>query len=172
MIPALVAMNLRWLDQAERLLRSLGDVEYTVAAGEHRAGSHMRHILEFYECFLEGCLIGHIDYDARRRDIQLETEREAALQRVAQTRARLAALTDAVDRLLQVRMEDAPAELGLQAFLDSSMARELQLLSSHTVHHFAILATGLRLLGIEVEPDFGVAPSTLRYRASRRQEAA
>jgi hypothetical protein len=40
------------------------------------------------------------------------------------------------------------------------MARELGMLLSHTVHHYALIAMLLRARGIEPPADFGVAPST------------
>jgi hypothetical protein len=49
----------------------------------------------------------------------------------------------------------------------SSTGRELQTLSSHTIHHFALIAMTLRVLGHKVDRDFGMAPSTLRYMSSR-----
>ena len=52
------------------------------------------------------------------------------------------------------------------------ISRELQVLSSHTVHHFALIAVTLRMHGVEMDPDFGMAPSTLRYLASKTAEAA
>jgi hypothetical protein len=65
-----------------------------------------------------------------------------------------------VDGSVQVRAEDA------EPYLSSTIGRELQSLSSHTVHHFALIAMSLRAMGIPVEEDFGVAPSTLRYRTA------
>jgi hypothetical protein len=51
--------------------------------------------------------------------------------------------------------------------MESSISRELQVLSSHTIHHFALIAITLRMHGVEMDPDFGMAPSTLRYLASK-----
>ena len=68
-----------------------------------------------------------------------------------------------------------PAPLGYAVSnhcVKKSVSRELQVLSSHTIHHFALIAMTLRLHGIEMDPDFGMAPSTLRYLASRAAEAA
>jgi hypothetical protein len=45
----------------------------------------------------------------------------------------------------------------------STALRELQFLVSHTVHHYAVIALILRARGLEPGPDFGVAPSTLKY---------
>jgi uncharacterized damage-inducible protein DinB len=44
----------------------------------------------------------------------------------------------------------------------SSVGRELQHLINHTVHHYAFVALILRLQGVAIEDDFGVAPSTLQ----------
>ncbi|NIP97468.1 MAG: hypothetical protein GWO24_30170, partial [Akkermansiaceae bacterium] len=44
------------------------------------------------------------------------------------------------------------------------LGRELQFLVSHTVHHFAMIGGICRALGVALEDDFGVAPSTIRHR--------
>ena len=56
--------------------------------------------------------------------------------------------------------------------MTSSIGREMQALASHTVHHFALIAMTLQALGFHLDRDFGMAPSTLRYQASRKVEAA
>ena len=45
----------------------------------------------------------------------------------------------------------------------SSVARELQFLVSHTVHHDALIAAAARHLGVDVDSCYGIAPSTLRF---------
>lgn len=47
--------------------------------------------------------------------------------------------------------------------------RELQFLLSHTVHHFALIATLLERFEIGVPEDFGIAPSTLKYWQAQAQ---
>jgi hypothetical protein len=69
-------------------------------------------------------------------------------------------------------MEDADSKAVCEGFMESSISRELQVLSSHTVHHFALIAITLRVHGVEIDSDFGMAPSTLRYLASKTAEAA
>jgi uncharacterized damage-inducible protein DinB len=174
--PPLIETNVRWLHQALRLVARLDDAAYkTTPRGLafHRAGAHLRHILEFYQCFLEGLDSSRIDYDARRRDHAIEHSRDAAS---AAIRAILRALETSRDlcqeRIIWVRMEDADCLGAGEGFLQSSLSRELQVLSSHTVHHFALIAITLRMHGVEIDPDFGMAPSTLRYLASKTAEAA
>jgi hypothetical protein len=166
----LVETNIEWLRQASSLVARLDDGTYAASPREivpQRVGSHLRHVLEFYECFLDGLKIGRIDYDRRRRDQSIENSRVAALDRIGSLISRLenAALLDS-DSRLGVRIEDCDDEL----YLDSSVGRELQALSSHTIHHFALIAVTLRLLGVEMDPAFGMSPSTLRYRASKGAE--
>src|SRR5262249_32005358 len=110
---------------------------------------------------------------ARRRDPTVESQREAA---VVEIRALIRALESASDlhgeRIVWVRMEDADGCGVPDAFMESSVSRELQGLSGHPVHHLALIAMSLRMLGVDVDPDFGVALSTLRYQRSQTAEAA
>jgi hypothetical protein len=173
---ALVATNIRWLRQALRLVERLDDTVYSATApgfAPHRAGSHLRHILEFYQCFLEGLDWSHIDYDSRRRDEAIERSRHAASMSI---RAVIQALEShnglREERIVWVRMEEAEASGLRDSFMESSISRELQVLSIHTVHHFALIAVTLRAHGIQMDLDFGMAPSTLRHLASKAEEAA
>jgi len=173
-LQALIGANTRWLNQAIRLVGTLSDSAYAdMPAGlpPHRAGSHLRHILDFYDSFLAGVESGAIDYDARGRDRQTEHDRQHAMERMRGIIGRL----DGIDVLRQgealvVRMEDFDDEAGLNPWLPSSLSRELQTLSSHTIHHFALIAVTIKAHGVALDPDFGMAPSTLRY--AKHQEAA
>src|SRR5215831_1401059 len=173
-LSALVATNIRWLRQALHLLERLDDSVYSSTApcfAPHRVGSHLRHVLEFYQCFLDGLDSSHIDYDSRRRDESIERSRHTASIAI---RSIIYALDTSAEqeRIVWVRMEDAEASGASESFMESSLSRELQALSSHTVHHFALIAVTLRAHGVQMDPDFGMAPSTLRHLASQTAEAA
>jgi hypothetical protein len=172
---ALIQINVRWLQQALSLLDRLNDAGYTTSPrtmAPHRAGAHLRHILEFYRCFLEGLPDSHIDYDARRRDAQIETHREYAATTIRRIIHALETSRELrQERIVWVRMEDCDGGVR-DPFMESSISRELQVLSSHTIHHFALIAMTLRVHGVEMDPEFGMAPSTLRYLASQTAEAA
>jgi hypothetical protein len=173
---ALIEMNIRWLRQMLRLLPELADDAYTTPPPKLaplRANSHLRHVLEFYECFFDGLEWSHIDYDARRRDESVETSRLVAMERINGLIEQFES-TQALqsDCLVFVKAEDADSMHLPDPYLISSIGRELSVLSSHTVHHFALIAIALRAHGIEPGSEFGVAPSTLRFRESSRREAA
>jgi hypothetical protein len=171
---ALIATNIRWLRQALRLLERLDDSVYSGAApgfAPHRVGAHLRHVLEFYQCFLDGLDSSHIDYDSCRRDESIERSRHIASTAI---RSIIHALNSRAEqeRIDWVRMEDGEASGVRDSFMESSVSRELQVLSSHTVHHFALIAMTLRAHGLQMDADFGVAPSTIRYLAPKTPEAA
>lgn len=165
----LIETNIALLEQGLELLESLTDSTYSQRLPvlfSNRIGAQMRHILEFYECFFDGLTSRRIDYDARRRDASVEEMRSAATHRIKALLERFESDSLVkVDRSIQVRMEDAPARWGNHALVASSTTRELQALTSHTIHHYALIAMALRTLNIEVPQGFGVAPSTLRYQA-------
>lgn len=166
----LISVNIDWLRQALSLLARMDDATYNFSpelVAPHRVGGHLRHVLEFYECFLDGVESSYIDYDARQRDPLVETSRQAAASKVCSLIRRLdetAILRR--DSPVFVRMESSETERPPDVFLLSSMCRELQALSSHTIHHFALIAMTLRVMGFPVGAEFGMSPSTLRYRAS------
>ena len=88
----LIGLNITWLRQAEALLDRISDAVYTASPSDlapHKAGSHLRHILEFYECFLAGLARARIDYDARKRDLSVQTSRAAAQKRIRSLLRRL-----------------------------------------------------------------------------------
>lgn len=162
----LIEINLRWLEQAAALLGRLDDASYSATPpgfAPHRAGGHLRHVLDFYDSFLAGVRAGRIDYDARTRCERTATVRGVALERIHRLQGALRELR--ADRELLVRREDAEARE--DTWLRSSLRRELQVLSSHTVHHFALIAMTLRAQGVTLEASFGMAPSTLRYERER-----
>jgi len=171
----LLQVNVDWLRQASNLLQRIDDRTYAeppAGLAPHRVGAHLRHILEFYECFLAGLEWSHIDYDARKRDQSVETSRSTAIERIRSIVNRLLSAPELNgDSIIFVRMEDAPLDGDGDPFLTSSIGRELQVLSSHTIHHFALIAVTLQAHGLKVDADFGTAPSTLRYRAVTRAKS-
>lgn len=128
-------------------------------------GMHVRHVLEFYSCLLDGvqnaCMI---NYDLRQRDIRLETDHHTA--------------SETIDQIINLLRNEGRVDTGLiiHSGVDeedrmshlSSFKRELLYLSEHTTHHMATIQMIAHLLAIAyVFPaGFGLAPSTINYRAT------
>lgn len=165
---SVIAANLGLLDQGTELIAALPDDAYgSLAADAKPVGPHFRHVFEHYSCFLDGLDAARIDYDGRQREQAIETERRAALARIAELRAGLIALDGAeLDRAVDARLESGLGE-DAEQWSRTTLRRELHFLLSHTVHHYALIALILAKRGIEVGAEFGVAPSTLKYWQSR-----
>lgn len=132
-------------------------------------GQHTRHIVEFYQCLLNGFTHGEeVNYDARERNLRIETDKVYAMQ----------VLEYSIEQITQI-WADKPMILQ-QSFgtsevqhISTSFFRELTYLIEHTIHHLAIIKIGLT----ETYPDiclsanFGVAHSTIQYRASQQTSA-
>jgi hypothetical protein len=166
--PGIVSANLALLEQGYALIDRLTDAQYGGGDGLPKpAGPHFRHVLEHYSCFLAGLPARRIDYDGRAREAAIETRRAAALGRIRQLVGGLMPLAAAdLEAGAEVRLE---CGLGAEReqWSRSTVRRELQFLLSHTIHHYALIGLLLERLGVDVGPDFGVAPSTLKHRQSQ-----
>lgn len=167
-LATLVSENVKVLRHAALVVGGLdegrfGDPPAAVAGSS--VGPHVRHCLDFYDSFLVGLPAGRVDYNLRLRDLATERSPDVA-------RTRLACVADALERIgascfgsaLRVRADGAGDVDDPTSWSRSSVARELQFLLSHTIHHFALVAILLRAHGVEPGEEFGVAPSTLEHR--------
>jgi hypothetical protein len=168
----LLKQNAVLMDQAGEVLARIPGALYCKSSifGGQRIGAQIRHIVEFYDCLFEGIERGRVNYDARRRDPVIESDRLAAIERIRAIRERL--LSDAFPAV-DFEVLIAP-EGGADADFASSLGRELQAVGSHTVHHFALIAMLLAAAGVDVPANFGVSRATMKYRAEAdaRAEAA
>lgn len=159
--------NAAFLRQGLELIRNLDDEQFQDAPAPFSRGgigAHFRHILDHYDAFLAGLSSGRVDYDRRERDANLEERRDVADAKIDSILRALARLGGAeADRPLEVAMDCGAGPGAPHVWSPSSVARELQFLVSHTVHHYAVIAAIARLFGVEPGSDFGVAPSTLKY---------
>jgi len=172
----LISTNIAWLRQALALVQQLDDASFRSSPpglAPHRVGSHLRHVLEFYECFLDGLDSLNVDYDARKRNDSLANNRQAAIQKIFSILRRFEDDSQLRrDSVIFVRMENADPTTVQDLYLCSSVSSELQALSSHTIHHFALIAITLRVHGFAVDPEFGMSPSTLRFHVDRELAAS
>lgn len=160
----LVRENVAALTQAVDLLERLPDQLFTNNAEawfDSGVGRHMRHIMDFYATFFDGLPAGTIDYDARKRRPELESNRTAATSKLREIMAELETI-DNPERVVMSKTDGHQRDPAA-AFSPSTVGRELQFLASHTVHHFAMVAMILDRQGFKTPETFGIAPSTLAY---------
>lgn len=157
------------LEQALTLLEALDDAQYADRRGNWSpVGAQLRHVLEHYQSYLSGLPERAIDYDARRRDVTIETSRLRAAAVVRDLMKQLAvAETIPAETPVHVKME-CDSGSGTPNWAASSIGRELQFLVSHSVHHFALIRLLIAGDGISLDPDFGIAPSTVSHARATR----
>ncbi|MCB9898231.1 MAG: hypothetical protein H6825_09530 [Planctomycetes bacterium] len=163
----LIQDNVALVRQGIALLESLDDELFVARPPGLPAGGvgpQFRHVLDYYRCFVRDVARGRVDYDLRERDPEVETERRVAIARLGSLVRDLAALGLDDDTVaLHVKADVDPAAPPDETWSPSSVRRELMFLASHTVHHYALIAVTLGAHGVQVAPEFGVAPSTLRH---------
>ena len=158
------------LHQGLMLLMELDETTYkTVAGAPHSAsiGQHYRHVLDHFICLADGIASGVIDYDARSRNRELETNRGSARETTIQLSTLFGSLgTSQVAAKYRVLYSvgysnDEALEI------DTLLAREIAFCVSHAIHHFAIIRLVCAHFSIALPSEFGVAPSTLKYRVAQ-----
>lgn len=170
----LISDNIACLNQGADLIGRCGPDHYSEKVPQcfnSSIGGHIRHMLDHFQCLLGGISDSRgagidtavrIDYDARQRDVLVETDLQVGIERIDEICSILKQLDGDHNPLVAVKMDtgsDAP-----DLWTSSTLQRELQFLLSHMVHHYALIATIGRIIGIQIPPSFGLAPSTLRYR--------
>ncbi len=161
----LVQSNIDILKQLVSALNYFEETHYQKQgiAKSSSIGMHMRHIIEFYQEFFLACgTTPHKDicYDARQRNLFLETSRKSALQELQTLEAEFNAMTlDDKTMTLSV-IVDAEAPL---IPLATSLHRELYHLLDHTIHHMALIKTLAQQQELTLNDDFGVAKATQKH---------
>lgn len=126
-------------------------------------GEHLRHTFEFYDCLLLGLETGTVNYDERKRNTEIANNCAYAIE----------VMEVLIDRLKTVQTDFSIELMTKESALpnvQTSLARELVYCLDHAIHHQALIKIGLKELGCYalVNEDFGVAYSTLRYRAEKK----
>ena len=149
------------------LIEQISNEDYTKEINGASLGAHFRHCIDFAYNLLKGLESGEINYNNRERDIGIEVNKEHAKER-------LLFLSESLKTISVESFSDkvlSSSEIEDKLWLESTIARELEFLHSHTVHHYAIINEKLKSAGIKVKYGFGVAPSTLKYWAENKTQS-
>lgn len=129
-------------------------------------GQHLRHILEFYDCLLDGMRGGRVNYDRRRRDLRISNDRFFALQRMDEIIDQLSKSGSVQPMFLEGQFSTDESEL---IVTPTSWQRELIYCLEHSIHHQALIRVVLQETGLVhlIDHDFGIASSTIRFQQSK-----
>jgi uncharacterized damage-inducible protein DinB len=166
MIKSIVNQNKNVLMQIHASIALLSNNEYAERLeilSNSSIGMHIRHIVEFYECLVKGMQSTIINYDARQRNLEVETNKEFSLEC-------LLAIVDAMDNFEKDTQLQLLANLENEAELfkmPTSIFRELYYLLEHTTHHMAIIKMAFldHFTAHQLSATYGVASSTLQYQS-------
>lgn len=120
-------------------------------------GQHTRHIIELYQCLLEGYAGAAVYYDKRKRDRLIEQNVQVAVDRLQRIQSTLALPKRKL--LIYYELE------GNEQKIVSNYHREVMYNLEHTIHHQALIKVAIeQFTDIPLPESFGVAPSTMQYR--------
>lgn len=153
-------MCLSVFEQLAHLLAALTAEEYRrplPLLADATVGQHVRHVVEFYQCLLQGLPTGEVSYDRRPRNPALEQDP----QRAAAATSRLADALGQLQPALPLRLTQTHG-----APVATNAARELLYCREHAVHHLAIVRIGVHhyFPHVVLPAQLGVAGATLRFR--------
>jgi hypothetical protein len=155
------------LAQFSDLLLKLTADQYAMPAtvlNNNSVGQHLRHTLEFFLCLERGAKEGVVNYDQRQHDKLIESDKYIA----ASTISRIVNFINNSGPDVSLILE---ASYGLNndelIRVETNLTRELVYNIEHAVHHMAIMKMAIREVApsLSLPDDFGIAASTLRYKA-------
>lgn len=151
------------IDQLKELLETLTDEQYArkvAVLSNASIGQHIRHVIEFFRELEKGYYTGVVNYDARKRNDAIATQRRVAITELIA----IAAVVAKKNKSLKLAADFGEGDSDF-CEVPTNYLRELVYNLEHTIHHMALLRIGVRAVAnIELPENFGVAVSTLKYR--------
>lgn len=156
------------LNRGIQLLSCITDNEYnnkTIAPYYSSIGVHMRHILDVFDCVLDGIESGNINLINRKRNELAENYTQHGIAYFEEILRRLKLLENADFNKIVMVTDD----LGLGIVSENyTLGGILIQAHSHAIHHFASVGYVISQLGIALpDVDFGFNPTTPKKNLSR-----
>lgn len=156
------------LQRGIQLLNCISDNEYnnkTIAPYYSSIGVHMRHILDVFDCVLDGIEYANINLINRKRNELAEDYTLHGIAYFEEILRRLKLLEKADFNKIVMVTDDLG--LGIVS-ANYTLGGILIQAHSHAIHHFASVGYVISQLGIELpDADFGFNPTTPKKNFSR-----
>ncbi len=128
-------------------------------------GQHMRHIIELFLELDKGYESGTVNYENRKRDYLIETDKTLAASMLHKIYEGL----NKTDKELVLESNYDEQSTDVIA-INTNYYREIIYNLEHTVHHMALIRVGVtEVSNIDLPQGFGVASSTIKYREAAAQ---
>lgn len=152
------------LSSLQNLIESLDNMQFTTKVqhlGNSSIGSHTRHIIELLQCAIDGHQAGYVDYINRKRNLDLETNKEIALSVLAS----LEQYYQLPDKKLNLAIDCI--EESEEPIVTTTYFREIVYNIEHIIHHLALIKVALIEFKLNlVDNNFGMAYSTIKYQST------
>jgi hypothetical protein len=157
----IIQSSINTLNQSKLLLESITNDDLgddSVSPYYSCIGSHIRHILDFYDCIFDGMVLNNINLINRKRDESIHCDCDYALLNVNRIIRKLENTQDTyLDKIYLVNDDLGLGEVKVKYTLGAILAQA----NSHAIHHYAIINYILDRLGITIEDEtFGFNPTT------------
>lgn len=128
-------------------------------------GQHVRHVIELFICLNNSYETGTVNYESRKRDPRIETDKSFACDLLEMISNNL----DKPDKnlLLEAAYDEQSDNT---VTVTTNYYREIIYNLEHTVHHMALIRVGINeVSAVDVSEGFGIASSTIKYRKACAQ---
>lgn len=148
------------LQEVIDLLLQIDNIVYTQknqTLSDATIGQHTRHIIELFECLLLQYDQNKVNYEDRKREKSIENEKNIAIEKLIWIQNNIEKPDKNIDMVCSFNNR--------KYTIISNYYRELIYNLEHCIHHQALIKVALiNNEKISIDANFGVAPSTIRYR--------
>ena len=158
------------LSQLDQIIESCKEEDFARPLEELNGstfGQHIRHTLEFFICLFDAKNERIVNYDRRKHDTLIETDKKLARSVIQSIQHFLDRNQEDFELTFEANYSE---DEGQDHVMKSSFYRELAYNIEHAIHHMALLkvAVNQTLNYISLPRHFGIASSTVRFRASTK----
>lgn len=152
------------LKEQQHLLQKISLENYTFPIASldgSTVGGHTRHIIEFLEILLNSYFSDSINYDERKRNLELEENPQKAVEIISKI---LSEINLPNKNLI---LHQTIGNISLE--ITTNFYRELLYNIEHCIHHQALIKVAFNEMKMShlLNKNFGVAPSTIQYRETQ-----
>jgi hypothetical protein len=167
----MITNQLEIIEQGQLYLDTVSNQDYTEVISPHfisSAGSHIRHIIDHYLAIMSGLKSELINYDTRKRGVQLESSPKLAKEKFDEIVIWIQNLCeDELNAMIMLSTEISVINKKVQK-VQTSIARELIFAGNHAVHHYAMIAQisfaqKSALQTTNLPENFGLAAATATF---------
>ena len=154
------------LDQGLSMLEKISDSDYDTQLKlvyGATIGGHYRHVLEHFSTLYESHSEGFVNYDLRKRNLDIEKSRTAAIEATNNLKNRWTQLDPAIYKNSLEINGKLSHQIDESMKIQTSFGREVAYSIAHAQHHYAIIGVMCALLECPAGSSFGVAPSTAKH---------